>query len=591
MFKSIAFVLRIAIAWGMVVFVVAALYASIPLLGRFELPVVLLGTGTMALVIGGAFSHLRRVRLIAGHIDGDTLGNRQKRLVEIPLEAGEAFDLLDAAIRELPGAEQIQSARDSLQVKAKVARPRTYGEHPLRRWNPLLWFGLPRNQLQATVTPGEDSGRVTLICEPENPAWSDWFLVDDGTNYENAEAIVRAITRRIGELRRGERASAAHTATQKELTEAKLHLLHAQVEPHFLYNTLASAQLLTRSDPARAEAMLGHLIQYLRRSLPNAEGEMSTLGGELERALAAVEAHVLRRDGAADVQGVQVAGRGVVVEDALIALPAAVVHLVVVVARSSIEPVPLIVAQHHGHAVAAVEQVAVAATDEQVVAAAPEDVAGLVCRDQALGRLPPGQANAIASLPGRIIRAASGRHLRVDEERAQDVLVGQGGGAEAEALDAKAGIKEELPHGDHRRLAVQADQQVIAVAFEGPEFLEAFINDQGVDVAWSGVHVEDQLAPLGVDVMAVIVVAKAAEQAIYPAAAFQQITARTVEQDVVATAGEHSAGTGLGDEQIVARGAIDEQAGDGGGHGRVLVVGSGAPQHKGRGPEDVRIRV
>lgn len=302
MFKSIGFVLRIAIAWGFVVMMVAAIYSSIPLIGRFELPIILLVMGTMALVIGGAFSHLRRVRLIAGHIDGDTLGNRQKRLVEIPLEAGEAFDLLDAAIRELPGAEQIQSARDSLQVKAKVARPRTYGEHPLRRWNPLLWFGLPRNQLQATVTPAGDSGRVTLICEPENPAWSDWFLVDDGTNYENAEAIVRAITRRIGERRRGEQASAAQTATEKELTEAKLNLLHAQVEPHFLYNTLASAQLLTRSDPVRAEAMLGHLIQYLRRSLPNAEGEMSTLGAELERALAYLEILKVRMGDRLDVQ-------------------------------------------------------------------------------------------------------------------------------------------------------------------------------------------------------------------------------------------------------------------------------------------------
>ena len=302
MFKSIGFVLRIAIAWGFVVMMVAVVYSSIPLLGRFELPMVLLAMGTMALVIGGAFSHLRRVRLIAGHIDGDALANRQKRLVEIPLEAGEAFDLLDAAIRELPGAEQIQSARDSLQVKAKVARPRTYGEHPLRRWNPLLWFGLPRNQLQAMVTPAGDSGRVTLICEPENPAWSDWFLVDDGTNYENAEAIVRAITRRIGERRRGEQASAAQTATEKELTEAKLNLLHAQVEPHFLYNTLASAQLLTRSDPVRAEAMLGHLIQYLRRSLPNAEGEMSTLGAELERALAYLEILKVRMGDRLDVQ-------------------------------------------------------------------------------------------------------------------------------------------------------------------------------------------------------------------------------------------------------------------------------------------------
>src|SRR5690606_12327651 len=103
--------------------------------------------GTMALVITGAISHIRRVRLIANRVDASTLANRQRRQAEIPFEAGEAFDLLDAAIRELPGVEDISSARDSLQVKAKVRRPQTYGEYPLGRWNPLVWFGIPRNQV------------------------------------------------------------------------------------------------------------------------------------------------------------------------------------------------------------------------------------------------------------------------------------------------------------------------------------------------------------------------------------------------------------------------------------------------------------
>ncbi|HOC11522.1 MULTISPECIES: histidine kinase [Thermomonas] len=289
MFKRLFFILRLATTWGMAVMLVVALYSSLPLIGDFSAPILLFAFGTLGLVIAGAFSHLHRVRMIAGRIDNETLDNRQKRLIEIPLEAGEAFDLVDAAIRELPGVDAVRSARDSLQVKAKVARPHLYGEPPLRRWNPLLWFAPSHNLLQATVTPAGDSGRVTLICEPESPAWSDWFLVDDGINFENAEAIARAITRRIGERRRSEQASVAQTATEKELTEAKLHLLHAQVEPHFLYNTLASAQLLTRSDPARAEAMLGHLIQYLRRSLPSAEDEMSSVGAELERALAYLE--------------------------------------------------------------------------------------------------------------------------------------------------------------------------------------------------------------------------------------------------------------------------------------------------------------
>lgn len=289
MTKGFFFVLRLAAAWFLAVLLVSIMWSELPLLGRLEWPIALLGMATMALVIAGALSHLGRVRLIAGRVDKAVLSNRQRRQVEIPFEAGEAFDLVAAAIGELPGVAQVEAARDSLQVRAKVARPQTYGEHPLGRWNPLLWFGIPRNQILATVTPGRDSGSVTLICEPESPAWSDWFLVDDGTNYENAEAITRAISRRVAEHRRDEKAAAAQTATEKELAVARLSLLHAQVEPHFLYNTLASAQLLARSDPPRADQMLGHLIQYLRHSLPRTEDELSTLGAELERAVAYLE--------------------------------------------------------------------------------------------------------------------------------------------------------------------------------------------------------------------------------------------------------------------------------------------------------------
>jgi signal transduction histidine kinase len=285
---------RILVAWGVLFFIALALWSTLPLVGQFELPLVIAAMVIAAFVVTGVFSHLNRVRLIAGRIDGAAVRNRQRRQIEIPFEAGEAFDLLDAAIRELPRVEQVESARDSLQVRAKVVRPEPYGEQVFARWNPFTWFGTPRNQLLATVTPMHDSGSVTLICEPESAAWSDWFRVDDGTNLENAEAISRAITRRVAERRRNEQAAVARTATEKELTVARLNLLHAQVEPHFLYNTLASAQLLTRSDPARAEQMLGHLIQYLRHSLPSSNDELSTLGAELERALAYLELMKIR---------------------------------------------------------------------------------------------------------------------------------------------------------------------------------------------------------------------------------------------------------------------------------------------------------
>ena len=288
MFKSLSFVLRIALAWS-ALFLVGALFWSATPGYHDQHFVPLVYFITLAFVITGAFSHLGRVRLIAGEIDSSALANRQRRQIEIPFEAGEAFDLIDAAIRELPRIEEVESARDSLQVRAKIRRPQPYGRHWVQRLNPANWLGSLRNQITATVTPVNGTGSVTLLCEPEAAAWSDWFRVDDGTNLENAEAVTRAIARRVAEYRRNEQRAAAQTATEKELTVARLNLLHAQVEPHFLYNTLASAQLLTRSEPAQADRMLGHLIQYLRHSLPSADESLSTLGDELERTRAYLE--------------------------------------------------------------------------------------------------------------------------------------------------------------------------------------------------------------------------------------------------------------------------------------------------------------
>jgi len=285
---------RLLAAWLLAYFVPAAIIHEIIWEStRVDIgPLIALGAALVgAWGLSNVFTHIRRVRLLAGTVNSSTLSNRQRRQIEIPFEAGEAFDLIDAAIRELPGIEIVESARDSLQVRAKMIRIDPYGNSARPNHQTASWaldrFASRRNQLMATVTPsGDDTGSVTLLCEPEGAVWTDLFLVDHGTNLENAEAILRAITRRVAERRRGERAQVRQTATEKELTVAKLNLLHAQVEPHFLYNTLASAQVLTRTDPARADEMLGNLIQYLRHSLPRTEDAPSTIGEELERARA-----------------------------------------------------------------------------------------------------------------------------------------------------------------------------------------------------------------------------------------------------------------------------------------------------------------
>jgi signal transduction histidine kinase len=286
MISSLFFIARLTTAWvaGYIALAILA-HETLFRYSHSEGWFVLFGFVLAGITITGAFSHVRRVRLIAGTVDSASLARRQRRQVEIPLEAGEAFDLVEAAIRELPGVYDIEAARDSLQVRARIQRFNPYPGDAYA-WKGLETLHALRNQVLATVAPNGDAGSVTLICEPERAAWTDWFLVDYGTNLETAEALGRAIARRVAERRRSEQATARQSATEKELTVAKLSLLHAQVEPHFLYNTLASAQLLTRTDPPRADEMLGNLITYLRHSLPRTEDALSTVGEELERARA-----------------------------------------------------------------------------------------------------------------------------------------------------------------------------------------------------------------------------------------------------------------------------------------------------------------
>lgn len=72
----------------------------------------------------------------------------------------------------------------------------------------------------------------------------------------------------------------AAEALQSE-TQAKLALLQAQIEPHFLFNTLANVQSVIESDPRTAKSILDHLNQYLRVSLGRTRRASSTLADEL----------------------------------------------------------------------------------------------------------------------------------------------------------------------------------------------------------------------------------------------------------------------------------------------------------------------
>ena len=85
--------------------------------------------------------------------------------------------------------------------------------------------------------------------------------------------------------------SRAQLATERERAEAalrhaaesRLRLLESQLEPHMLFNTLANLRALIAADPARAQTMLDHLIDYLRATLSASRASTHTLEQEFAR--------------------------------------------------------------------------------------------------------------------------------------------------------------------------------------------------------------------------------------------------------------------------------------------------------------------
>jgi sensor histidine kinase YesM len=70
--------------------------------------------------------------------------------------------------------------------------------------------------------------------------------------------------------------------SEKKAAESNLKLLQAQIEPHFLFNTLSNVLSLLDTNPQKGKSMLVDFIQYLRASLLKIREQKATLGQEME---------------------------------------------------------------------------------------------------------------------------------------------------------------------------------------------------------------------------------------------------------------------------------------------------------------------
>jgi hypothetical protein len=121
--------------------------------------------------------------------------------------------------------------------------------------------------------------------------WGD-FLTDLALIWIVASAIIKMVYKgRIqAEVKAAQATETAEAESLKrQVVEARMAAMQAQVEPHFLFNTLASIDHLIETDPPRASQMQKNLIALLRASMPtmreaagNGSGGVRDLGRELQ---------------------------------------------------------------------------------------------------------------------------------------------------------------------------------------------------------------------------------------------------------------------------------------------------------------------
>jgi sensor histidine kinase YesM len=129
--------------------------------------------------------------------------------------------------------------------------------------------------------------RLALSREPahavgETAGWCAWVVTLWTLLGLMAYGLAGSIRRQVTARRRLGQQIAEQNALSAAAAEARLNVLQAQIEPHFLFNTLANVRRLCEVDPERGRRMLGSLLDYLRAALPAMRRSSSALAEEFE---------------------------------------------------------------------------------------------------------------------------------------------------------------------------------------------------------------------------------------------------------------------------------------------------------------------
>lgn len=125
-------------------------------------------------------------------------------------------------------------------------------------------------------------GDVVALVHPSR-VWGILWIAGLGMTLGQLAAIGAGVRERLAQSRARElQLELERSRLEQQAVAARLALLQAQIEPHFLFNTLANVQALVEAGSPRAAPVLGSLIAYLRAALPRLHDGPATLAQELD---------------------------------------------------------------------------------------------------------------------------------------------------------------------------------------------------------------------------------------------------------------------------------------------------------------------
>jgi LytS/YehU family sensor histidine kinase len=125
-------------------------------------------------------------------------------------------------------------------------------------------------------------GNISEFVMSPPRLWGFLWLAGSGLVFGLLMALGASVRERLAQVRaQALEFELERSRLEKQAVDARLSLLQAQIEPHFLFNTLANVQALVEAGSPRAAEVLKSLIAYLRAAMPRLHDQQATLADEL----------------------------------------------------------------------------------------------------------------------------------------------------------------------------------------------------------------------------------------------------------------------------------------------------------------------